>query len=79
MIIESLIIGSAVVGAHEAVTARRHKRREAESRELWFHAIQSSQEISKQLSAARQAMVNEVRREQRSTQQSRHDANGGGS
>ena len=79
MIIESLIIGSAVVGVHEAVTARRHKRREAQSRELWFHAIQSSQEITKQLSAARQAMVNEVRRQQRSALQGQPDAGGGSS
>ena len=69
MIIESLIFGTAVVGAHEAMTARRHKRREAEGRELWFHAIQSSQEITKQLSAARQAMVDEVRRQQRAGRQ----------
>ena len=62
MIIESILISSGAVAAKEAVDRAKKRRADAADRATWLHAIQTSQSINAQLSAARRAMVNEVRR-----------------
>jgi hypothetical protein len=61
MLVETVVLGSAALATRAAV-ARHRRRTEAKARETWFRAIQSSQQIQAQTAAARQAMVNEVRR-----------------
>ena len=64
MIIESILISSAVVAGREAVVKLRQRRADTAARAAWLEAIQTSQSVNAQLSAARKAMVNEVRRYQ---------------
>lgn len=64
MIVETIIITSAIIAGREAYLKARKMRAETKTRETWLQAIQTSQEINSRLSAARQAMVDEVRRHQ---------------
>ena len=68
MFIEGLIIGGGVVAGRHALLAHRRQREAREAREaseLWFRTIRSSQQIQATTSAARKAMLDEVRRRQR--------------
>jgi hypothetical protein len=64
VIVESVIISSAVVAGREAMIKRRKRQADLAARTTWLEAIQTSQSINAQLSAARKAMVDEVRRHQ---------------
>jgi len=67
MLIESLLLGAAVAVAatgHRAVQEHRARQVERATAETWFRTIVGSQEIQSKASAARQAMVDEVRRHQ---------------
>lgn len=64
MIVESIIISSAVVAGREVMVKRQKRRADLAARAMWLEAIQSSQSINAQLSAARKEMVDEVRRHQ---------------
>jgi predicted transcriptional regulator len=65
MFIETLIVG-AVVGAASAarhsIREHRAERTERKLAELQFRTLLTTQEIQAQATAARRAMVNEVRR-----------------
>ena len=64
MIIETIIIGSALVAGRQSVLGALKRRNDRAAREMWLREIHGSQEISAQLSTARQAMVEEARRHQ---------------
>ncbi len=67
MIIESLVLGAgaAVVSAgHRAVQEHRRQRTERELAEMQFRMLLTSQQVHAKASAARKAMVEEVRRHQ---------------
>ena len=68
MIIETALVGATVIAIRGGVLAARERRAEANSRATWLEAIQTSRSINDQLSTARKAMVDEVRRQRRGVQ-----------
>lgn len=66
MLIETLVVGAAVgaFGAgRQALIEFRQRRTARQLAELQFRALMTSQEIQAKASAARRAMVDEVRRQ----------------
>lgn len=65
MIIESLLfgVGAVLVAAgHRVIQEQQRQRTQHELAEMQFRAILASQEVQAKTSAARKAMVDEVRR-----------------
>ena len=66
MIIESIVLGtlvSATAAGHRAVQEHRRQRLARQLAETQFRTILASQDIQAKASAARRAMVDEVRRQ----------------
>ena len=65
MIVETLVVGAAVgavAAGRQALHEHRQRRTERQLAELQFRALMTNQEIQAKASAARRAMVEEVRR-----------------
>ena len=65
MLIETVVLSAGAIAIRKGVVAARQRRAEAQARASWLQALYTSREISDQLSGARKAMVDEVRRQRR--------------